>query len=620
MVEPPHRLWQRALGTLSALATFVVVVAALFWARSVLVPIALAILFMFVLSPLVRLLRRTGLGRVPAILITVALTAAVAGTVLTAVVWQFGELTNELPANSERIKAKLASARAAVSGDGDNRFTRMFDEIAAVFAPKPRPDDGIPTVRVQEDDSYSSWLKQAPAFLSPASEVLGQLLFALVLSVFMLFKQDDLRNRMIRLIGDSRLTTATKAADDASRRISRYLVMQLLINTVFGAIVTAVMFLVGVPYAFLWGFMASMMRYIPYLGTWLGLVPAVVVTLAFMDGWTAITVVVAVYASLELLCNNFVEPRAYGASMGLSEVAQLVAAAFWAFLWGPVGLILSGPLTVCLLVVGKYVPRLQFLETLLGDEPVLGPDVQFYQRLAAGDHDGAYELLLAEQARLTLPAAYESVAVPALCYAKRDANEMGLSPADMEKILDIAGETIEEVSEKDAEQAAAASSGASPARPRIRILAIPARDRVDELAMRMLKSCLDANAWEVEVPTAAKLTSEIVVRMSEFDPAVIVIGSLPPEGIAHTRYISKRIVRQFPSARIVVGRWHSTLETAEQKKPLAELPGVAVAESLAQTLIHLQSWLAALEAGVQQSEKSPEPARIGTAGAIPVLA
>jgi predicted PurR-regulated permease PerM len=557
----------------------------------------------------VRLVRRAGVPRVPAILLTVAFTGAVTVAVFTLVVWQFRDLTAEIPAHSERIKGKLTDAKAAFSGDSDSPTAKFVDEVTTIFAPKPKPDDGVMTVRVQEDETIPLWMKRLPEVLSPASEALGQLLFALVLAVFMLFKQDDLRNRLIRLVGDNRLTTATKAAEDASRRISRYLVMQLLINTVFGLIVMIVMFLVGVPYAFLWGFLASTMRYIPYLGTWLGLIPPVIVTIAFMDGWAAPAIVVAVYGTLELLCNNLIEPRAYGSSMGLSEVAQLVAAAFWAFLWGPVGLILSGPLTVCLLVMGKYVPRLQFLETLLGDEPVLGPDVRFYQRLAANDQDGATEIL-EEQDDKPLPAVFEGVVVPALCYARRDAHEQGLTPAELGRILDIAEETIDEALEKDDVPAAAT-------RKRIRVLA---KDRVDELAMRMLKGSLDPEAWDVEVPTAAQLTSEILAGMAKTEPAVVVIGSLPPEGLAHTRYIAKRIVRQFPSARIVVARWNAVWDTPAQHKTLAELEGVTVAQTLAQTVVHLQSWLAAFEANPQPAEKPADPARIGTAPAISVLA
>ena len=303
-------------------------------------------------------------------------------------------------------------------GDGENKFGQRLDEILEVIAPAPKAD---PTAtKVEFVASGGSWVTRAPAILSPASEILGQAAFALVLSVFILWKRDDLRNRLIRLIGDTRLTTATKAVDDVSRRISRYLLMQLVINAVFGVLITVTMFLVGVPYALLWGVLASLMRYIPYLGTWLGLIPAVVVSLAFTDDWWQPVAVIAVYATLELACNNYFEPRLYGSSMGISEVAQLVAAAFWAFMWGPVGLILSGPLTVCLLVLGKNVPGLQFFEVLLGDEPVLGLDVRFYQRLTARDQDEAWQLVRDEAKAKTRTEIFDEVVVPTLTYAKRD--------------------------------------------------------------------------------------------------------------------------------------------------------------------------------------------------------
>ena len=219
---------------------------------------------------------------------------------------------------------------------------------------------------------------------------------------------------MIRLTGDAQVTTTTKAADDASKRISRYLFMQLLINTAFGVIITVGLLAIGVDYALLWGFLASLMRYVPYIGTWLGLIPpAGRSRCAMSDGWWQPITVLALYVGLEVICNNVFEPWLYGTSMGLSEVAQLVAAAFWAFLWGPIGLILSGPLTVCLLVLGKYVPRFQFLEVLLGDEPALGAGrAAFYQRLTARDQDEATEVAREELKKSSAEEVFDDGADP----------------------------------------------------------------------------------------------------------------------------------------------------------------------------------------------------------------
>ena len=230
-----------------------------------------------------------------------------------------------------------------------------------------------PPATEEEPESGMKMAGRLEGFISPAVEVFGQAGFAALLAVFMLLKKEDLRNRLIRLTGETQITTATKAMDDASKRISRYLFTQLVINAVFGVLITLALFILGVKYALLWGFLASVMRYVPYLGTWVGLIPPVVFSLATTTGWWQPLAVILVYGSLEVIANNVFEPWLYGTSLGMSEVAQLVAAGFWSMLWGPIGLILSGPLTTCLLVLGKYVPALKFLDVLLGKEPPLTP-------------------------------------------------------------------------------------------------------------------------------------------------------------------------------------------------------------------------------------------------------
>ncbi len=611
-VDSPNRSWQRALTTLSAVVVFVVIVFALYWARSVFLPVALAIFLAFVLSPIAARLRRLGLGRVPAVLVTVTITTILVVAVGSVLAWQLTALTQSLPDRTEKIKDKLAKAKQMTTGDGQNRYGKMAEDIGATFAPPPKKDPNATTVVVESADS--SWMNRAPEFLSPATEFFGQGAFALVLAVFMLFKQDDLRNRLIRLVGDTKLTAATKAVDDASRRISRYLLMQLLINTAFGMLIALAMFIIGVPYALLWGFIASVMRYIPYLGTWLGLIPPIIMTLAFTDEWWQLIAVLGVYGGLELACNNLIEPRAYGKSMGLSEVAQLVSAAFWALLWGPVGLILSGPLTVCLLVLGKNVPWLSFLEVLLGDEPVLSADVRFYQRLNARDQDEASDIVRQELKTRSTVEVFDGVVIPALTYAKRDLDRSDLTAEHLAGMLKMTREIVDEMADREIERVAD-STELEPLTEKVRVLAVPAHDETDEVAVEMLRALLDARMWELEVAPVAQLTSEVVNRAKEFDPAVIVIGSLPPGGLAHTRYVCKRIARQFPEARIVVGRWGVAEPEPESRAQLTDAGATHVTESLAETTLHLQSWLAALDSKQKAAGKADERELIGTASA-----
>ena len=606
--EAPNKAWQRALTTLSALALFATIITALYWARTVFIPVTMAIFLAFILSPLVLWLRRLGLGKAPTVILAVALAGVVVLGVIGVVTWQLTELTMTLPEQVGTIKAKLESAKQVLGTGGDNRYEKMFDELAGTIAPVAKPDDGK-TVVVESKNN--PWLSRAPEYLSPAAEVFGQAAFSLVLAIFILWKRDDIRNRFIRLIGDTRLTTATKAVDDASRRISRYLLMQLLINSVFGVLIAAAMFFIGVKYALLWGVVASLMRYIPYLGTWLGLLPAVLVTIAFTDGWWQPLTVIAVYGVLELICNNILEPKLYGKSMGLSEVAQLIAAAFWAFLWGPIGLILSGPLTVVLLVLGKYVSGLHFFEILLGDEPVLGLDVRFYQRLTARDQDEAWDLIRDELKTRPRTDVFDSIIIPALSFAKRDSEQNDLATEDLARMLLMVDEIVDDAAEPGA-KIAAQTPGEVPQTEKVRVLVIPAKDASDEIAGNMLSSLMDDKIWEVDVSPVAQLTSEVMQRAETFQPAVIVICTLPPGGLAHTRYVCKRIAKQFPKARIVVGRCGASADAPEAASLLTEAGASHIANNLADTVHHLNTWSAVLDTQQKVAVKVKEAKTIGT--------
>ena len=606
--ESPNKAWQRALTTLSALALFVTIIAALYWARAVFIPITMAIFLAFVLNPLVVRLRRLGLGKAPTVLLAVSLAGVVVLSVLGIVTWQLTALTMTLPDKAEGIKAKVASVKEWLGGSGENRFANMYDEIAAMISP-PKPQSATVV-----EATGGSWLTKAPDYLNPVTEVLGQSAFALVLSVFILWKRDDLRNRFIRLIGDTKLTTANRAVDDASHRISRYLLMQLFINTAFGILIAAAMFIIGVPYALLWGVVASLMRYVPYLGTWLGLLPAVLVTVAFTDDWWQPIAVIAVYGVLELLCNNVLEPKLYGKSMGLSEVAQLIAAAFWAFLWGPVGLILSGPLTVCLLVLGKYVTSLKFFEILLGDEPVLGTEIRFYQRLTARDQDEAWEIVRDETKTKSRMEVFDGVIVPALTYAKRDWEQNDLSDVDLAHMLGMLREIVDDATEPIAEKSDTPTVSAAdiPQTEKVRALIIPAKDNNDELAANMLGLLLDTQRWEADVSTVAQLTSEVMGRAEQFKPSVIVICTLQPGGLSHTRYICKRIAKQFPEARIVVCRCGIVPDASETVAQFTEAGASHVATSLSDTVRHLHSWLGALYSRQKVAVKVKDAHGVGT--------
>jgi predicted PurR-regulated permease PerM/methylmalonyl-CoA mutase cobalamin-binding subunit len=546
---------QRALNALAGMGVIAFVAFALYWAQAILLPLALAVFLTFLLSPLALWLQRRGLGRVPSVLLAVLATALVCLAVGLLVGHQLLQLTRTLPDHEDRINEKLTAIKewlAPAEGSRLGGFVQSVSETLSGPPPAaPGPDQPQAVVVASP-----SWATRAQQYLSPAAEAIGQAAFTFVLVLFMLLKREDLRNRVIRLIGQGRVTTTTKAVDEASQRISRYLFVQFALNASFGVAITLGLLLMRVQYAPLWGFIAFLMRYVPYIGTWIGVIPPVLFTFAVSEGWVKPVLVAALFLGLEALCNNFFEPVLYGKSLGLSEVAQLVAAAFWAFLWGPVGLILSGPLTTCLLVVGKYVPQWQFLTVLLGDEPVLSPRVAFYQRLAARDQDEAAEIVEKELEERPAEKVFDDVVIPALAAARRDVRTGRLSEDDLAHLTAAVREVAEEVAEfKPADTAVADAAASAGAAARVRALLVPAKDGVDDAATQLLVRLLDPADWDVATAAVETLTSELLDRIAADEPAAVVIVSLPPGGLTHTRYLCKRIRQRFPDVKVVVCRW-----------------------------------------------------------------
>jgi predicted PurR-regulated permease PerM len=595
--------WQRALVALSATVIGVVIVALLYFARSIFIPVALAIFLAFVLSPVVARLQRRGLGRTPAVILTVALVVCGSIGLATVIAHQVVQLADTLPERREAIKAKVAAAKGWIVGDGNSKFGQLIDDVNEVISPKKSNENKVVV------EPASPLTSQVDTYLNPVAEILGQAAFTFILTVFMLLKREDLRNRMIRLLGDGKVTTTTKAVDDASQRISRYLLSQLLLNTSFGVVITVGLFVLGVPYSFLWGFIATLMRYVPYIGTWIGLLPPVLYSFATAPAWGSgfgqPVAVLGLFLGLEALCNNIFEPKLYGKSMGLSEVAQLVMAGVWAFLWGPIGLILSGPLTVCLLVLGRHVRRFQFLEVLLGDRPALDPQVAFYQRLAARDQDEAAEVAVGHAKETSAEATFDEVMVPALCLARRDNLEGDLDAADLRFVNAATREVAEEVAELREVPAGSTAD-------RRRVLICPARDETEHVAAELLALTLDPNRWEAKIAGDETLASELVGQVADFAPHVVVIATMPPGGLSHTKYLVARVRQRFPLVKVLVARWGCEEDGEARAEALANTDGVdrTIAGSR-KRLNELHSLLGEAGAG----ERSGKKELIGTAGA-----
>ena len=566
--------WQRAHIILTSAVVGTIVVGFLYWAQKIFIPVAVAVFLTFLLAPLVTILQRRGLGRAFSTMLVVLLAVLVLAGVGWLVTTEVASLADDVPTYTKNINGKIRSMRQMSEGSVMERLGQMLQDIAGNGKPsRSGSNEGVtnlPTGRMPRFGKPATVMLQPearpccrawrPCFLPrwsrsaawPSAGV-GRV------------HAPEARtcNRLIRLMGSGRMTVTTNAVDDAGRRISRFLLMQLIINVGFGLALTIGLFVIQVPHAVLWGFLAAMLRWVPYIGTTIMATLLIALCLAFFPGWLQPLLAIGLIAALEVVTANFIEPKVLGQSMGISEVGFLVAAAFWTFLWGPVGLVLSSPLTVCLVVLGKYVPHLEFLDVLLGNEKALDADVSYYQRLLARDQDEATQLVLERAKTSSLEEVYDGILVPALNYLKRDRDD--LTDADEQFILRATREIVEDLGERKAAAVVLAADpsplakeddkGSNAALPRkVQILGCPGHDEADRLALEMFRQLLDPTRWDVEVMSIELLSSELVALAAEKTPAVVCIGAMPPGGLAHTRYL-QTTADGAPNAKIVVGRW-----------------------------------------------------------------
>lgn len=556
--------------TFFLLPTVVLIIASLYWAQAVLIPIAVSVLLTFLLTPVADFLERLGLRRVLSVIFIVILAFSFLGAVSWIVTRQLASVANELPTYRQNIRKKIVDIRGAGRGGALEKVQKTAEEMKQELEKKEGPAQVQPKPRevvVQGEQSSTFW--PVPLDIAPMLERLASGALAITLLIFMLIQREDLRNRLIRLIGYGRLTVTTKALEEASQRISRYLLMQSIINTSFGIAVGVALYFIGLPYAPLWGFLAAVLRFIPYVGTWVAVILPSVLSLIVFQGWLWSALVIAVFVVLELVNNMILEPLLYGESAGVSEVGLLVAVAFWTWLWGPVGLLLATPLTVCVVVLSKYVPQLDFISVLMSDEPVMESNISYYQRLLAMDQAEAAEIV--EEHLKTHPQEqlFDEVLIPALSHARRD-RRLGRLTEDGEQFVFRA--TREIIEDLDSLKPRSSSEVTDPLKtttieanpsvilPKLRILGCPAHDEADELVLLMIRQLLDSTRYEVEIVSDAMLTAEVVDRIGEKSPAVIFIAALAPGGLAQTRYLCKRLRARFPNLKIAVGRWGTEID------------------------------------------------------------
>ena len=452
------------MRTVIVLAGVLMTIGALYFSREFLVPVAVAGLLTFVLSPIVRAFERV-LPRPAAVVLVVVLAFAVLGGFAWALAIQAADLGNEIPTYRDHLKHKIAEIRGASRGNVIEKVQTATKEVVEELQKDDKPAKAAekPLPVVVKPPSSAMW--PLPAL----GRAVGNVGLVLVLVIFMLLERSQLRDRLIRLIGVGRIATTTKAMDEAAQRITHYLTMQTLINGTFGLGVTAGAFLIGLPYAFLWGSLAAVLRFIPYVGPWAAAVLVSLAALAVFDGWIQPLLIAAMFIALELITGFGVEPYLYSQSAGVSQVALLLAVAFWTWIWGPIGLVLATPLTVCLVVLAKYVPDLEIVSVLMSDEPVMGSARRYYQRLVARDENEASAL--AQDYALAHPGygLYDEVFVPALNQAQRDHLRGRITDADVGFVERTTRQLVEELDLPQPPGRARVSPAAAhprPARPR----------------------------------------------------------------------------------------------------------------------------------------------------------
>ena len=607
--------WQNAIIILSGTVVSLTIVIALQWGRPVLVPIALAILLTFLLNPVVKTLQQRGFGRMPAVMLGVSAVGLAMLLIGSLVVRQLTILVAEMPQNTANIKAKVQTLRQF----GSSRMATQFEEMAAEISEAtnvPAAEESTETVAAGDRTPSEKAVDSSPVdvptqsipwlgltgYLSSAVEVLATLAFSLILLIVFLIARDDLRDRVVVLAGRARVAVTSKALEDVTERISRYLLMVALLNGSYAVMLGIGLFALQVPYAFLWGFLAGALRFIPYIGPWIGAIGPIGMSLATTPGWVQPMSAFAFVLVLELVSNNILEPLVFGRSTGVSSTALIISAAFWGYLWGPIGLVMSAPIAVCLMVIGKNIPQLAFLNLLLGNEPALRSDMGIYQRMMLGDDQEATRLILLRLKDSPAGEVFDELLIPTLSHAKRDFLRDQLSEEDRTLVLGGVLNTLAQtekyfqaIAQSKTDELNKAAGEADTQIPievsRISILACPAADASDSAALRMLQQSLDSAQWDFEQTAVETLTSELVARIIIKPPAILYIAAFPPRGLTHARYLCKRLREASPELQIVVGRWGQTRNSKLEQEQLEEAGANFVTTSLVATIQLLNSRL-----------------------------
>jgi predicted PurR-regulated permease PerM len=540
-------------GSWVPLAAVVLVVTVLWAAQAVLLPLAVGIILAFTLTPLVRLFDRIHLPRFAGVMLTMLIALGVVGGIGYVIADQFSELSEQATRYTASMRKKTADLR--MGNDAVFRqFTRTMDKITEQLDSNSNAADLRRAQPVRVVPQRLTPVARLEQVATSMFEPLASAVIVLVLVAFMLGQREDLRDRIIRLTGSNNVTLTTRLMDDAAHRVSQYLVAQTLINIAFGALVALGLYWIGVPYAALWGGLTAVLRFVPYVGTALASLMPACLAFAIFPGWAETLQTLGMFLLLDFITAYLIEPLVFGRRTGVSSFALLISALFWIWIWGPVGLLLSTPLTVCIAVLGRHVRSLRFLAIIFADEPALTPYLRYYQRLLARDEDEANVLANRKLAELGLAGVMDQVLIPALVLATQHRAQNEITDEDFEFILEANSEVVEQM--RSAQQAPQPGSA--------RIFAVSTHAAIDRLVLDML-SVAASNTGHPIVPIEAGLTLEETIRRvtAEQVDLTCIVAISPARG-AEARNYCRRIRAARPDAKLLVVRAHVSTGDVER--------------------------------------------------------
>ena len=615
MTEPSNTpIANRIFFTLGSVLMILMV---LYFGKPVLLPIALSVLLAFILNPLVKSLERLRLGRIVSVLIASSLSFAIIGLAMWSLASQVQKLAIDLPNHQHEIQNKIDSFKTSddsTVGKLSSMFRELLNPEAGPSLPSDESDnnnasginnktdpvsessqpnkislagpEGVYVVRQPEGAPGS--FATATAILLPILEPLAMTALVVVLVIFLLIRREDVRYRMITLMGDSALTGTTRLMRDAAERVSKYLLNLLMVNAAFGIWFGVGLYLLDVPYAPLWGFLTLCFRFIPFIGSPASLLLPLAISVATSTGWSQPIIVLIFFSISELVTANIIEPVLFGKTTGLTPIALLVAVLFWTWVWGPIGLLLSTPLTVCLVVLGQHIPQLRSLKVLLAEQPALDARLQYFQRLLAGDAHEAKRVLTSHYEEFGIEKTFDRVIVPALHWARRERERESIKPDEEDFIWRSTEEAIASLVKSTAvDEELANGDAAVTVAPPLQVYAHPVHHESEQIALTMLQNLI-GKSCDFFTSNTRKLPTRAVSEITTSQPDVVVLSIVPPGGIPQVKFLCREIRDANPDLCIIVAYFDKVKKYDELLVSLRKDGASYLTTSLSQTMKQIE--------------------------------